>query len=206
MEAGRKVESIRRRVWAVDRETVFETGRVGQDRLDESHRLRERGAYEEAVAALDAAGEEAVSKDPKALMARALARLGLGEHDLALADLDAAEGRLRVYLGAADINRAQIYNRQGRHREARAAAARAVERMPGDAWLARVSLASSCELAGDGAAAERALREMAAALAEAPRELRDEAASYVERMADLDALRRRVDVRALLRRTEEGGR
>lgn len=193
-----KIESYRRRSWAIDREAVVERDHVGRHVLVEANQLRERGAYEDAIAVLDAGGDAKALRDPKALTMRALSRLGLGQHEEALADLEAAEQRLWMYLGAIDINRAQVYNCQGRHGEARESAKRAVERMPASAWLARVSLASSCELDRDGDAAERTLRDLAAVLADAPSEVREEAASYVERMADLDALCQRVDIRALL--------
>ena len=193
-----RVAAFRRLAWAMDRETVDAMARVDGARIAESNRLREQGAYEQAAAVLETLDENVLLGDPTALTARALARMGLADHAGALSDLDAAERRLRLHLGVTDINRAQVYNRQRRHGEARAAAARAVERMPDEAWWARVSLASSCELDGDGEAAEDALREMAATLAGASQALREEAVSYIERTADLDALRARINVRSLL--------
>ena len=184
------------REMAVDLDDAPPSWRKAEAVMTNALQLLKRGDYEKVIADLTPADEPL--REPKALMMRAVAQMGLRRHEAALADLDAAERSVWSYLGAIDVNRAHVHNRQGRHGEARLAAERAVKRMPSDAWVARVSLASSCELDGDGEAAERTMREMAAALADAKKKQREEAASYVERMADLDTLRQRVDIRALL--------
>lgn len=220
MDARRQaVEAARQTAWNVDRETVEGDHEVAPY-IRTARRLRRLGAFGRAVEVIDAAvAPTAIRKNPQALIDRALAHYGCGHVEQALADLETAlkfldaeeaphqdeapRDRLRCHV---HLNRASILRLQG-HQEESLEAAEAAWKAAPDRWEAGCCLAIAREVADKTAAAEDAVRAMAMNAADRPEDERRRIVAYMRRHADLDALRRRIDVDALfgLGSGREGG-
>lgn len=148
--------------WHANKRTLPPPRKVPQEILERVDELRESGAFEEAVALLDAQPRDDLLGDNRALVRLGLARFGIADYDGALDAFELADRATDDAKARIAVNRANVLKVTGEFDAALEAACEARELAPG--WFAShliiLSVLECRNGPGDRAAVERAAAEM----------------------------------------------
>lgn len=183
-------ERSKRRVfrldWLANKRTYHAPTRVSDEGYNETMALHEQGAFEKAVARMQAEPNELLMRDASALILYALCLMGQREVGQALEALDNADKVLANLKATVLLNRSQAYRMAGEIDNALAAAYQLREEAS-DWFASHLMLIALHELQGDQTGVKKAVLTMKDTL---PKWRENEQLwSYLEKDSDYAALR-----------------